>query len=349
MEDTFNNDATSNEELDTSVQPEVQTEVEHEVQTEVEQEAPPAPMSRREALEAAFKKVEEKAAKELKPEETAPPQETTTPVVEPAPKPSKAPAGWKPTAKAKFDTLDAELQEEITKREVEISRRLNESAQERKIASDFIKVTQPYHEHFKQLGVHPMAAAEELLKTGYTLHTGTMEQKVQIAANMIKNFKIDVAALDGALAGGQGVVAAPASIAPEIDQRLARIEQTFMNQQKQQQEAQIQEVNKAIESFASDPKNEFFNDVAVQMVGLLQADPSATLQSAYEQACWANPSVRKALLAKEEANKQRLNAAGATLTNNGPRGRTGLAPLNAKGKTRREILDQLVPKDNVRI
>jgi hypothetical protein len=325
-----------------------------EGETTDDTEPEPAPkLSRRDALIASFNKAE---LSNVPANHDAPVEKSTDPVdpIKPpaapaaaAPAAIKAPQSWSPAVRDKFGTLAPEVQQEITKREREIETKLGQTSQERRIAQDFMSVSSPYQAHFNTIGVHPMEATKELLRTGYILHTGTTQQKTELLSQMIKKFvpQNELAALDDALAAVYGGQSVPQQqgLPPEINARLSKIEETFQNNQQLIQQKQDKEVNTTIEAFANDPKNEYFNDVAPQMIGLLQSGVCADLQSAYEQASWANPTVRKAMQAKQVAQQQRVKAGNASLTNNGPRTNSGLAPLNAKGKTRRQILSELLP------
>lgn len=341
MDDTNYDSATPDEELNASAgnaEP-----VEQEAATSSDE-----PLSRREALLAAFK--QHAGEQQDTPADAAEPPtsgDQAAGVTEPAPKPlAKAPQSWTPATRALFDTLPPEIKQEVTKREADIQRKLSETAQERRIAADFLGVAQPYEAHFRSIGVHPIKAAQELFNTGYVLHTGSQQQKAKLISQMVKNFNVDLNDLDHELDVLYNK-AQPKNpgIAPELDQRIARIEQTFQSQAQQEHQRTMAEINKTIESFASDPKNEYFNDVAPHMIALLQGSQAPDLQSAYDQACWANPAVRRALLAKDAANKQRLSAGNTSLANKGPRSPLDNVPTNTKGKSTRDILERLIPKD----
>ena len=295
--------------------------------------APAAPKSTRELLEEAFAKAEKQPTTD-----TAAPEQATTD----APKTvaSKAPQSWTPATREKFASLPPDVQQEVMKRETEISRKLGETAQERKVAQEFMQVVSPYQEFFEKQGTNPMAATQELLQTAYHLRTGSPKQKAQIVAQLVKNFDIDFAEFDAALEATFD--SKQASIPPELDQRLRQVETFAQQQQRQLAEQQQSQTQQLIEKFAKDPKNEFFADVQSDMVALIQAGKATDLQTAYDMAVWANPSTRKVLLQRQTDNKARLQAGGATLPNGGPRQTVETSKL--KGKSTREILDQLVPK-----
>ncbi len=307
------------------------------------------PKSRREMLEAAFKEPKEEA------EPAAPAPEANAAVADPAapaaPVKFTAPQSWTPAAREKFASLPNDVKQEVMKRETEINRKLADTATERKIAQEFTSVTQPYEAHFRSLGIHPVAATKDLLNTGYILHTGSSSAKAQVIANLVKNFKIDINELDEVLAGVVNPSSAQPSRAPlppELDGRLSAIEQRFQQEAQQREQSQMAEINTKIDAFANNPKNEFFKDVYQNMIGLLNSNQAQDLEDAYDQACWSNAKVRKVLLDRQQQSAARLNAASGTLNNRGPNTNSGLANL-PNTKSRRELLDSMIPKDAGRI
>lgn len=305
---------------------------------------PAQPKTRRELLEEALTKAAEK------PEGTEPitkaegePTGATGEEKPSAPAKVKAPQSWTPAAREKFLGLDPDLQQEVLKRETEINRRLEETAQERKIAEGFMRAASPYEAHFRSIGVNPIQAAADLFNAGYVLHTGSAQAKANLLANFVKQFNIDLDTLDTALAqslgagGHGGSVGQPAGVDPALMERLNRIEQTVTGSVQEKQRLEAESVNKTISDFAADPKNEFFNDVAQHMVALLQAGTAKDLKDAYDQACWANPSVRKVLTNRQASNAQRLKAGNASMPSTGPRGQ-----VNGSRKQFKSIREALV-------
>lgn len=329
MEDDIHKDATPAENEQQSAAPDTPEVVE--------------PVSAREAIERAFDKVAAAEADTPEtPDKAAPAVDAPAQPNQPAKQPTKAPQSWKPAVRERFASLSQDVQQEILRREFEINDTLAKTTQERRVAQDFIKAITPYQDFFKSQGIHPMAATQTMLNVSKVLHTGTMAERATVLANMVRHHKIDFKELDAAFEKVFSGQQAPA-IDPQLDQRLRAIEQATIAQQREKQQVAQNHINNHIQEFAKNPKNEFFNDVVGHMSALLQSGQAPDLQTAYDQACWANPGVRKVLLERQSNNKARQNASGATLTNNGPRNATGNSPV--KGRTTREILDALVPKD----
>lgn len=313
--------------------------------------APAEPKSTREIIEAAFDAAEKQteapvaeAAAET-PAAVADAPATAAAEAPAAQRKAKAPQSWNPAVREKFGTLPADIQDQIAKREGEINTKLAETAQERRVAQEFMQVAGPYSQFFQAQGINPMAATKDALNTLVMLRAGNPAQKASLLANMVKQAGIDFKDFDAALE--RAFEQRTPTVDPELDQRLRRIEQLAGQTQQQNVAQQQNQVNSVIEQFMRDPKNEFASDVAQEMVALLQAGQAADLPSAYEKAIWTNANTRKVLLDRQNGAAARQAAGNATLSNRGPRSTTNVAPV--KGKTTRDILEQLVPQDFKRI
>jgi hypothetical protein len=123
----------------------------------------------------------------------------------------------------------------------------------------------------------------------------------QAAAQLLRSYNVNIehlaAHLDRTPAPAQGQQSQSQSFNPNdiVNQVLQVI-------QGQRQESVKQTLTQAVEAFASDPKNEFFGDVAPEMTALLNANPKLTLEQAYQRATRANDDVW-ATLQKREAEK----------------------------------------------
>jgi hypothetical protein len=140
-----------------------------------EQEAAPAekPSTRdilRAALDGKPAETAEKPAQTEKPALEAPKPEAE------APKPFKAPQRWSPEAREKFNALDDGLKAQIVDRETFIEKKLEETANDRRIAENFVQAMKPYEAHIRSIGANPYKLVGDLMNLGYTLNTGSTEQ-----------------------------------------------------------------------------------------------------------------------------------------------------------------------------
>jgi len=202
-------------------------------------------------------------------------------------------------------------------------------------------VLQPYSQLFAMNG-GPQNILPGLLQSASMLQMGSAPQKAQTVANIIKQFGVDIATLDSLLAGEQPS-GQSSQLEQLLDQRLQPIQQVlgqFQQQQATQAQQQQQRVISDVEMFASDPKNEFYNDVRADMADILDMAANRgrpmTLQDAYDRACQIHPQVSQIIAAR--GNQQRVNSkrTAASSLRGGPGGSPG-AP--AIGDSVREAVE----------
>jgi hypothetical protein len=230
-----------------------------------------------------------------------PPAANPTPPAAAAVPVPKPPQSWKAAEREEWEKIPAGAQQAILRREREAELSLRKAADAGKITD----VLAPYEQALRAEGRDPRQHVESLLRTERALASGSIPQRAQVAAGLLKSYglttdealKAVAAALDG-----QPAQAASPPIDPEAIERrvMARIEQ-------QQQQSQLS--NQVRDFIATEP--EFLGDVQAAMVGLYKQGVAKTLPEAYEKACWADPEVRK-ILQQREASKQAATGAQAT-------------------------------------
>ncbi len=261
-------------------------------------------------------------------------------VATPAPRPDKAyavdkpPMSWRPQHKAKWDSVDPEIRQEVMRREREIDRGLSESASARQLSNAFHQTVQPYMARIQSYGVHPMVAVQELLKSDHILSTAPKTQRAAYMAELIKTYGIDIEALDAALSGQQPSDNSESRVEALLQERLKPFMAFMQNQTAQsqaQQEAQQAQMAASIDSMANDPKYSEFDNVREDMADIidLQAKKGVylSLEQAYTRAIAMNPEVSQRVrqqtdsaqrsAAAKEANAKALRALSASKSVNG--------------------------------
>jgi len=240
--------------------------------------------------------VESPADKSLAPQEGGTPKEPPPPTDGMADqKLEKAPGSWKPAAREKWASVDPTIRAEIYRREAEISRGLNQSTKDASFGREINEIVAPYQHTFRAAGTDAKTAVSKLLETDAVLRYGTPIDKAQRAYEILSYYGVDVQAL-GALIMGEQPAQQP--VDPQVQalqQRLAALESGNQNQQ----EKFVADLRTELETFASDPKNEFYRDVRLDMATLLEAGRAKDLQDAYDKAVWANPETRQVLLDRQ--------------------------------------------------
>lgn len=228
----------------------------------------------------------------------------------------RAPQSWKPATRETWGKIPVEAQEEITRREGEISKALSTSAAARKFNDEFGSVIRPFETLIRASGVHPLQAVQNLMTTAAGLQTGTPAQKAGIIANVIKTYGVDIAMLDQMLSGqqpkGGGV---PDEVIGAVRREIAPINEfmqemrgarTGLEQRMQQEAAQT------ADDFANDPKNEFYTDLRDDIADLLDLAASRgrvmSLEEAYRTAASAHPEIAKIMEQRKVAEAATVSA-----------------------------------------
>jgi len=243
----------------------------------------------------------------------------------PGPKPQgeKAPASWRPEVREHWGQLPESVRSEVHRREVEVQRTLQESAEARKAYDAVMKTIEPYQAFIRAENSNPLQAIDNLMSTAARLRTGTAPELASMVAGIVNQFGIGrfgngfVEMLDQALSG-QMPKGDPQQLAMQqaLDQRLAPIQNMFQ----QFQQAQVQQQQRVAESAQNEVANfldqaEFGADVREDMADLLEAahrrGQDLTLAQAYQKACMLNDRVRSVLAqrAKAQGAQQQTQAA----------------------------------------
>lgn len=231
----------------------------------------------------------------------------------------KAPASWRPDIREHWGTLPEPVRAEIQRRETEVARTLQETAEARKTAEAVMKTIEPYQAFIKAENSNPLQAIDNLMSTAARLRTGTAPELAQLVAGIVNQFGTGrfgngfIEMLDSALAG-QTPKQDPQQLAIEqvLNQRLAPMQNMltqFQQAQLQQQQQASQAAQTEVSSFLQ--RAEFGNDVREDMADIIEAaqrrGQNISLQDAYKKACLMNDSVRSVL-------SQRMKAKGAQQT-----------------------------------
>lgn len=244
------------------------------------------------------------------------PAEVTPDVKPPA---TKAPVSWKPEAREHWKDIPAAAQQEILRRDVEVTRALNESADARRFAQAFHQTVSPFEMFFRAEGVNALQACQNLLVTAARLRTDPPQAKAQLVGDLILQFSVDVEALDSYMSQKlQGETPANDPTIKYLEQRLAPVEQLlkkFETVTQQTTQQLTQSVEEEWAAFAADPANEFANDVAADMGDLLELaarrGQKLSLSDAYSRATMAHPTISKVLRSRAEAAQAAQQTAAA--------------------------------------
>lgn len=255
------------------------------------------------------------------------------------PKGDRAPASWKPDIREHWATLPEGVRAEIQRREVEVQRTLQETAEARKTAEAVMKTIAPYEAFIKAENSNPLQAIDNLMSTAARLRTGTAPELAQLVAGIVNQFGIGrfgnafIEQLDSALAGqAPKVDPQQSAIEQVLNQKLAPVQQMLTQFQQAQlmQQQQVQErAVSEVEQFLA--QAEFGNDVREDMADILEVAQrrgiNMTLQDAYKKAVMMNDNVRSVLTQRAQAQKAQSQTQAAQRARSAAVSVSGAAPM----------------------
>lgn len=267
--------------------------------------------------------------------------------VQPGPKsgprqqPDRAPQAWRPETREHWGQLPEPVRAEIQRREVEVQRTLQESAEARKSFDAVMRTIAPYEAFIKAENSNPLQAIDNLMSTAARLRTGTAPELAQMVAGIVNQFGVGrfgqrfIQDLDSALSGQiPQVDPQQAAIDQVLNQRLAPVQQ-MLTQFQQAQAAQQQMVAEKAQSEVSQflQRAEFGEDVREEMADLLETaqrrGQELSLVDAYKKACMLNDRVRSVLQGRAKARGAQTQTAVAQRARQAAVSVTGAAPAGA--------------------
>jgi hypothetical protein len=229
----------------------------------------------------------------------------------------KPPASWKPAMREKFSALPDDIQGEILRREVDMSRGMELIADARRFKQDFENKVAPYQAEFASRNVSAMDAFDNYLSTAYKLRHAPPQEKAALVGGLINQYGVSIEMLDQVLVNQQQAPG-PTNGAPQgdpnvtyaVQQALAPYQQ-FMNGMQQQQIQSVEqtqtEIRDEITTFSQDTANEYYEDVKLEMATFLEAaaqrNQQMTLQEAYDRAILLRPELAEVVARRKLQNE----------------------------------------------
>jgi hypothetical protein len=234
-----------------------------------------------------------------------------------------APASWKGDAKEVWAALPEKARREVVRRERQIDRALQESSSARQVAEEFTSVASQYDGRLREWGTSPTAAFKTFMDADRSLSTGPMSSRASAIANIIKEYNIDIAALDNALSGAQPdpLHDVDARVQALVQQQLAPFQQRMQSEE----QAKQQQVMTAIENMAGNPEFPYFEDVREEMADLIEISlrrgAVLSLKDAYNKVVGYtgrhSPQQAQDTARKAKAASVSVSGAPASVTNGG--------------------------------
>jgi hypothetical protein len=220
------------------------------------------------------------------------------------------PASWKPAAKAEWNNLPEAVKADAHRREADFHAGIQQYKGKADVADILYGEIAPYEAAIRAAGTDVPGALRSLLQTGAALMMGTPQQKAATVQGILQTYGVDPRLVFAQQQPAQQQDPAIARAQARIAQ-LERAEQLRQQQTVQSTDAQAMGI---ISSFANNPANKYFADVAPLMGSFLSNGAAASMEQAYEMACRAHPQVFAAQQAEAAAAQRAANAKAARVS-----------------------------------
>ena len=222
-------------------------------------------------------------------EEAAPAPEQT--IEEPLWK--RPPSSWKPEYREAWSTIDPKFQQYAWQREEEMRVGVQPLLTKAELADKITKVSEPYLNTIRGLGLDVPTAVEGLLKADHALRTLPPEQRQQYFAQLAQSYGINLAGVQPT----QGAPVDPNYYA--LQQQFTKLNGEIVSFKQAQEERENQNVLAEINKFA--PTVEHFEEVRPAMISLLQSGLADDLQSAYDKAIRLDSRLFESIQQRQQA------------------------------------------------
>ena len=226
----------------------------------------------------------------------------------------QAPSSWSKEQHDNWSKIPKEAQEYVELREKQMLDGIEQYKQGYQQAIEMHKVLEPFLDNIQRNGLNETEAVHNLFSYQLALTEGSPESRQNAFVQLGQS--LGIIPVDGATQTDNRT--------RELQQRLERIERQEQQRSQQSQQQIFNRVEKEVSDFAADSKNEYFDEVADDVVILLQS--GLDLQAAYDRAVWANPITRAKELSKsaqQQTAKKKEAARAAKRASS-----TNIRPLN---------------------
>jgi hypothetical protein len=206
------------------------------------------------------------------------------------------PKSWTKEMQAKFTSLTPDVQDYIELREKQMAEGLEKDRGDANLGRVMRDTMSPYRAMLQAQGVDEVKAVQSLMNVHYRLTNMSLSDKTAYLAQIAQGYGIDLSNI-------------PKTENEQIDPQIKALKQELdgikqnLTQSQQNAISQAKErVQKDVETFASDPKHAYFDEIADDIAAQIQAGHD--LETAYEKAVWANPVTRQKEMARLQTEQE---------------------------------------------
>lgn len=262
------------------------------------------------------------------PSPDAPRNADGTPAAAPAPATSTTtpdhntfPRSWSKDLEPVWGTLPEAAKQQIHKREQDVLRGINFYKQGHDFAQSIAPELEPYQQLIAEGAIEPRALVKNLLRGHHLLANSPEDRRVELFRTLMQQYDVPLAKLAGGQQpqqGQQGEDTVSPAVQRHIDalttelnrvkSQTTAIANTEAQRQQQVVQQQAAQAKEAVSQLVTNTNQfPFANELLPDMYRLVASGVVTTLEEAYRQAEWMNPSTREKLIQKQAEN-QRLNA-----------------------------------------
>jgi len=211
------------------------------------------------------------------------------------------PKSWKQDMHPSWSKYDPLTRQYIHEREKQA---LDGIMQYKTAYDPYLSLEKHYKPYLERYKFSMPEITQRMVNAHLTMLEGSPEQKQQVLRAMLE-YPGAAEMLQQMLGASQQQPAGspptfdPRMLQQAVQQMVGPVVQKVEAWEQAQQEAQLQESQKLVDSFLADPQNKYAQEAMPDMVRLVKAGLAADLRSAYEQACYLNPAIRAKLMEEE--------------------------------------------------
>lgn len=262
-----------------------------------------------------------------------PTSEVTTPATTATPELPPAPASWKDDAKQVWADLPEAARNEVIRRETHVNRVLAENAEVRNYAGAIQQVASRHQQRIAEWGVPLPQVLDTMLEADRILQTAKPVQRAQYMAKLIKDYGIDITALDNALSG---VTPAVPDVSRQVQIQVDAALAPFRQQQQLEMEAQQQVVADTIASMENNAQYPLFEQIRDEMADLIEIKAARgiyiSLPEAYNMCVGVNSNSQQQLdtVKQDNATAQKAKQAAVSVSGTPVSSNVGINPQDLR-------------------
>jgi len=203
------------------------------------------------------------------------------------------PKAWRKETTAFWDKIPEEARREIVKREEDIQKGFSKLNDLANFGDAFVQNLRPHLPTLQKYNLDPAKHASDLFTIHRTLVEGTPKDRVGVIRQLMRDHNISDEELGS-----------PDFQPPYIDPQVRDLTTRYNTLQSQIQENARKAALEETQRFAADPAHPHFDAVSEDIARLINSNTCSTLQEAYDQAIWLNPTVRQQILDAKEADRK---------------------------------------------